>query len=139
MSQDNGQKSAHAANFFSPPTVLAKKQSHKLCSSFRLYKSNTLPPHPQNQSTPTCQVICDLVMPSSASFSFPLAHRISLASGSIFSYSRNAGCKHCREGSHTGRSSKGTGLKALHVLFNKSKDSKACTVTGILVSGGQTC
>lgn len=95
--------------------------------------------HTHKNRTLLPEGICDLVMPISASLISPSAHRVPLASESIFSYNWKAACKYPHEGSCTSRSLKSTGLKALCVLLSKSMQSKACTVTGILLSRGQTC
>lgn len=79
-------KSSHADTTFSAVLgggeVLVKTQPPKLFSSFRYCKNTTLSPHTQNQSIPTRKVVFIVMMPSSETFSFPLAHRLLLASES---------------------------------------------------------
>lgn len=117
---------------------MVKTQFPKLFSSFRHCKNTTLPPHTQNQSIPTRKVVSIVMMPSSESFSFPLAHRLSLASVSRLSYGWNPARKYSSELRCIGRIFN-TGLKGLHVLFNKSKNPK--TFLGALQQnpGSQAC
>lgn len=97
------------------------KQSHKLCSSFRFYKNNMVPPHRQKEYS----CLSSDLQPGDANLSILLAHRTSLVSSPFLLTVEMLPASTCHKGSCTSRSFKGTGLKALHVLFGKSEYSKA--------------